>query len=190
MDDFLQRIYLEQAKHECEACFAAVQAFNSALAGAQDQDPFLHVSALIHHAAAVSRIFWPPSARDKHAHKRAQRRGEFLRSSLMIPSSHTIQSRTLRDHFEHFDERLDDWAERSKNRNIVRKLLGPRTAIGGDAIQDEDIIDHYDPATKIYAFRGEKFDVQAIASGVEDLYARISSQLSELERRQFGVFGS
>ena len=112
--------------------------------------------------------------------------GEPLREILLIPSNHAVQSRPLRDHFDHFDERLDDWAERSKNRNIIHRLLGPRSAVGGDAIADEDIIHHYDPATKIYAFRGEKFDVQAIATGLNDLYARIQKQLTELERQRPG----
>jgi hypothetical protein len=189
MDDFLQSIYLKQAKQECEACFVAIASFNKALAEPQGNDPFVHAKALVHHAAAVSRIFWPPGSRDKHARQRAHRRGEALRRLLAIPSNHTIQARTLRDHFEHFDERLDEWAERSKNRDIVRRLLGPRSAIGGDAIQDEDIIDHYDPATKVYAFRGEKFDIQLIAAGLDDLYAKIGAHLSELEQRRIGRHG-
>ncbi|MBQ0933658.1 hypothetical protein [Ideonella alba] len=189
MDDFLERIYLDQAKQECEACFEAIKEFNGALERERSKDPFAHATALVHHAAAVSRIFWPPGGRDKHARQRAHRRGEALRKALSVSTDHPVQARTLRDHFEHFDERLDDWAERSKNRNIVRKLLGPRSAIGGDAIQDEDIIHHYDPETKIYAFRGEKFDVQALASGLEDLYAKIAARLAELDRRRFGGDG-
>jgi hypothetical protein len=189
MDNFLEQIYLEQAKQECEACFVAVKAFNTALERERSEDPFAHASAFVHHAAAVSRIFWPPGSRDKHARQRAHRRGETLRKALLIPTNHPVQERTLRDHFEHFDERLDDWAERSKNRNIVGKLLGPRSAIGGDAIQDEDIIHHYDPATKIYVFRGEKFDVQALAAGLDDLYAKIAERLSVLHRERFNHEG-
>lgn len=183
MDDFLEHIYLEQARQECEACFAAIKMFNSALANTDADDPFARAMELVHRAAAVSRIFWPPGSRDKHARQRAQRRADALRKSLRIPDKHPVQVRTLRDHFEHFDERLDDWAERSKNRNIVERLLGPRSAIGGDAIQDSDIIHHYDPATKIYAFRGEKFDIQRLASGLDDLHARVTARLGELEKK-------
>lgn len=185
MDEFLERIYLEQAKHECEACFAAIEMFNAALADRNKDDPFARAMELVHRAAAVSRIFWPPGSRNKHARQRSQRRADALRKSLQIPDKHSVQARTLRDHFEHFDERLDDWAERSKNRNIVGKLLGPRNAIGGNAIQDSDIIHHYDPATKIYAFRGEKFDIQELATGLDDIYKRIGLRLIELEKMRF-----
>ena len=180
MDDFLLRIYLEQAKDESERCFLAIKELNAAIASNGEVDPFGPAQSLVHHAAAVSRIFWPPGSRDKHARQRSQRRGEVLRKAIGITQGHPVQNRALRDHFEHFDERLDDWAERSKNRNIVKQLIGPRTAIGGNAISDEDIIHHYDPATKIYSFRGEKFDVQELATGLDDIYAKIKTKLSTL----------
>ena len=186
MDEFLQSIYLESVKQECEACFSAIHAFDLAINSRGRDDPFVHAIALVHRAAAVSRVFWPPEAKDKVSRQRSQRRGDFLRNLLGVTSNHAIQSRTLRDHFEHFDERLDDWAERSKNRNIVKQLLGPRSAIGGDAIEDADIIHNYDPGTKIYAFRGEKFDIQAIADGINDLHSKSVRRLEAIAAQRSG----
>ncbi|MDO8251385.1 MAG: hypothetical protein Q7T78_16930 [Rhodoferax sp.] len=178
MDDFLLRLYLKQVKEECESAFSAIEAFNNAVQSSGAADPFASAHSFIHNAAAVSRIFWPPRGKDKHSSQRSQRRGEALRKAIDLPSAHAVQNRVLRDHFEHFDERLDDWAERSKNRNIVHHLLGPRNAIGGNAISDEDIIHHYDPATKIYAFRGEKFDLQSLATGINDVFVKITAKLN------------
>lgn len=181
MDDFLLRIYLEQAKEECQRAFLAIEQLNEAIASSGKRDPFGPAQAMVHHTAAVSRIFWPPpGGRNKAARQRSQRRGEVLRAAIGVGNGHPVQNRTLRDHFEHFDERLDDWAEKSKNRNIVKQLVGPRSAIGGDAITDEDIIHHYDPATKVYAFRGEQFDVQELASGLGDIHRLIDEKLSKL----------
>lgn len=133
----------------------------------------------MHHAAAISRIFWPPGCRDKKKKAIAQRRGQALRDELGIKSGHPVQKRTLRDHFEHFDERLDDWAENSRNRNIIGRLFGPRDGVGGDAIDDSDIIHHYDPSTKIYSFRGESFDVQNLVSGINDIHQKASAFLEK-----------
>ncbi|WP_138437635.1 hypothetical protein [Marinobacter shengliensis] len=180
MDDFLLRIYLEQAKQECQLAFQAIEQLNDAIASKGAKDPFGPAQAMVHHAAAVSRIFWPPGGKNKTARQRSQSRGEALRKAIGVRHGHPVQNRTLRDHFEHFDERLDDWAEKSKNRNIVKQLVGPRSAIGGDAITDEDIIHHYDPATKVYAFRGEQFDVQELASGLDDINRLIEQKLNEL----------
>ena len=158
---------------------------NRILANEVEDDFFLYALDLIHHAAAVSRIFWPPASRNKKSTKRAHRRGQALRDMLFLESGHPVQNRSLRDHFEHFDERLDDWAESSRNRNIVFRLLGPATLIGGDAIDARDIIYHYDPAIKIFGFRGEHFDIQALASGLSDIYAKTNEKLSQLENRRF-----
>lgn len=181
MDEFLQKIYLGQVKQECERCFQAIHAMNAIMNKQFEDDFFQPALDLIHHAAAVSRIFWPPGGRNKQNTKRAQRRGQFLRDLLVIPAGHAVQNRSLRDHFEHFDERLDDWAETSKNRNIVFRFIGSRNAIGGSAIQDSDIIHHFDPQTKVFSFRGEKFDVQALAHGLDDIFKKATEKLEELE---------
>lgn len=186
MDDFLQEVYLGQVAAECEHCFRAIGELNDILAKKKEGDLFVPVRALIHHAAAVSRIFWPPGGKDKLARQRSQRRGDALRRALNIKSPHPVQSRSLRDHFEHFDERLDEWAEKSKNRNIVDRLVGPCSAIGGDAISDTDIINHYDPATNTYYFRGESFNIQTLATGMDDIYKRIRLKLQELQAKRGG----
>jgi hypothetical protein len=181
MDAFLQEIYLGQVKDECEQCFRAIAAMNAIIERGGQGDFFQHALDLVHHAASISRIFWPPGGRNKNSTKRAHRRGQFLRDLLALSSGHSIQDRTLRDHFEHFDERLDAWAESSRYRNIVQRFIGPRSAFGGNAIEDGDIIHHYDPGTRIFCFRGERFDIQALASGVDDIFKKVMSKLAELE---------
>lgn len=175
MEDFLKRIYFQQVKEECEFCMEAVSSMNMILEKNQEGDFFREALDLVHHAAAVSRIFWPPGCRDKAKKARAQRRGQALRDELGIKQGHPIQKRTLRDHFEHFDERLDDWAENSRNKNIIGKLFGPRNAVGGNSIDDTDIIHHYDPATKVYSFRGEPFNIQELVDGLNDIHSKASA---------------
>lgn len=154
---------------------------NEIIENQQDGDFFHSALDLINHGAAVSRIFWPPGSRNKHNSQRAQRRGEILRKSLGLASGHTVQNRALRDHFEHFDERLDDWVESSKHRNIVQRFIGPKNAFSGPTIENSDIIHHYDPATKIFSFRGEQFNIQELVSGLSDIYQRASDRIIQLE---------
>ncbi len=177
MDNFFKTIYFNQVKQECEFCLAAVERMNKILVDEKAEDDFFREALdLVHHAAAISRIFWPPRCRDKKKTNRAHQRGQALRDELKIQSNHPVQNRTLRDHFEHYehyehyDERLDDWVENSKDKNIVNKLIGSRGSIGG--IDDSDIIHHYDPSTKIYAFRGEHFNVQELVTGITDIYEK------------------
>ena len=180
MDDFLSKIYLGQAKQECERCFYSINMMNQILEKNTEDDFFQYALDLIHHAAAVSRIFWPPGGRNKASTKRAHKRGQSLRDLIQLKNGHPVQNRALRDHFEHFDERLDEWAESSVNRCIVGKLFGPRSSIGGDSIKDSDIINHYDPETKRFGFRGEYFDIQQLVSGLTDIYQKTEAKLEEL----------
>ena len=53
---------------------------------------------------------------------------------------------------------------------MVKKLIGSRSSIGG--IDDSDIIHQYDPSTKIYAFRGEHFNLEELVAGIIDIYKK------------------
>jgi hypothetical protein len=178
MDDFLRNVYLKVVGDDCEMCLRAIIATkHSLLSEGEDDDTFTYLRTFIHYSAAVSRMFWPPGSGNKASRQRSENRGTFLRTALGIPDDHPLHSRTLRNHLEHFDERLDDWAESSAHRNIIVNFLGPRASVVG--IIDQDIIHHYDPATHIYSFRGAPFDIRALADAVTDVYERIKA----LEKR-------
>lgn len=175
MDVFLEEVYLRELRTQCGYAIASVDRMNEVLG-----DPgefFREAGDFLQHSSAVSRMLWPPSKK-----KRAIARGRVLREGLGVPGSHVLQSRTLRDHFEHFDERLDDWAKNSPNRNLIDNMIGPRSAIGGDAITDGDIMRMFEPDTKRLVFRGQPFDVQALVDGVIDIQRRADERLAELDR--------
>jgi len=55
--------------------------------------------------------------------------------------------------------------------------------IGGDAIQDSDIMRHFDPTTLKFIFRGEEFELQPIAAAIEQV-AAAAKAAGEHEREQ------
>ncbi len=181
MDEFIESVYLRELVQQCQYAIAAVQKLNEALANHNPSEFFREASDFLHHSSAVSRILWPPGSSDHRKKKRAKQRGDYLRTRLSVSENHTLQNRKLRDHFEHFDERLDDWAETSPNKNIVDNMIGPRNIIGGDAIKDEDIMRMYDPTSKDIVFRGEKFNIQTLVDGVIDVRTKAAVRLQEIE---------
>lgn len=182
----VEAIFLEQAQRDCEDLFQEANTLNVLLvdSGPKGREVFRHMRNIISQAASVSRIFWPPRAFDKDLHKISQKRGEYLRQVLNIDDSHPTKNRTLRDHFEHYDERLAQWSEESQNKGIVVMLLGKREIVQGSGINDKDIIHHFDPGTNIYAFRGEQFDMQEIISGIFDINEKITARLKHLSDSQ------
>jgi len=71
--------------------------------------------------ANISKILWPP---DKTAE-----RGAALRLTLAVPDTSPLSRRIMRNHFEHFSERLERWAAAADTRNIIDTNTCPAGAI-------------------------------------------------------------
>jgi len=181
MDEFIESVYLRELIQQCQCAIGAVEKMNECLSNRNPGEFFREAGDFLQHSSAVSRILWPPGSRNRLKKKRAKQRGTHLREKLAVPEKHALQTRNLRDHFEHFDERLDEWAESTPYKNIVDNMIGPRNAIAGNVIKDEDIMRMYDPANKEIVFRGEKFNVQTLVDGVRDIQSKVTARLHDIE---------
>lgn len=181
MERVIEALYLMELLNQCDCASKVADKMNKLL---QERpyppESFMEAEHLLQHSSAISRFLWPPGIRDKLKDTRAKERGKYLREKLGVSSNHVLQDRTLRDHIEHFDERLDDWAETSHHRNMVDRFIGPRSQIGGDAIGDKDIIRLYDPETNIFIFRGEEYNIQKLVDGIADIQQRALQRFTHL----------
>ncbi|MGP9678622.1 hypothetical protein ACT3TC_08295, partial [Halomonas sp. AOP27-A1-41] len=123
----------------------------------------------------MSKIFWPPQTKGNKGEQR-RLRGEILREKLGLPDQgHFLCDRNIRNHLEHYDERLDDWRENSPERHILSDMIGPPSAIGG--IDPQNMMRGYAPSTHSFNFRGESYDIQQLA----DTIVLINEQISDFE---------
>ncbi|RWU07920.1 hypothetical protein EGC76_11840 [Pseudidiomarina gelatinasegens] len=199
MDDFLKGVYVSEVKKQCEFGLAAVSYLNHALhqihndALQRDEQQFYHsevfrqTHSLLTHASNVSRMFWPPLPKqkknetDEHYESRLLNidkvvRGRALKSEYGLDDSNPLKNRSLRDHLEHYDERLDHWRNNSVNRNILSDTIGPPNAVVG--LAESDMMRWFDPTRSMFRFRGEEYDLQAIASSIDQLLV-ISRRLQQ-----------
>jgi hypothetical protein len=95
-----------------------------------------------------------------------------------VRTPHALEDRSLRNHIEHFDERLDTWASSSRSFNFVDLNIMPIGAIQG--IPQSEIFRQHDSQTNKFYFRGESFDIQSIGAGVHHLLARANERLVAL----------
>ncbi|WP_394131440.1 hypothetical protein [Marinobacter nauticus] len=192
-------VYLNEAETQCRMAIVAVIALNNAMQadsksenGTQDWDRFRFIQgeifrslhSLLTHASNISRIFWPPVGRGQKAEIRG-RRGVVLRQKVGLPDEdHPLHKRTLRDHLEHFDERIDHWRETSIRKNYAQDLVGPKGMIAG--FEETDMMRWYDPERKCFMFRGEEFDIQELVTAIEALRPMLSQVIEreELEARR------
>src|SRR5690606_34945660 len=134
---------------------------------------FFAAQSFLTSASQVVRLLWPNRAK-------AKRRGEFLRRALSLPDDFPLADDRLRNLWDLADEKTDDWIQGSKNQVIAFDFLGPLEDLGDKRPKDEHIYRLFDPKTSRFYYRGEVFNLQAIASGIAAINARVNQVHDQL----------
>jgi hypothetical protein len=108
-------------------------------------------------AANISKILWPDQP--------YAARGERLRQELDVSDASPLYSRSLRNHFEHIDERIEKWTGPRIDLNI-----GPEQGFGVDS---RKMFRHFDPVTGVVLFAGERFELGPVTEAIRDLQQRL-----------------
>lgn len=170
-------LYLRELVFQADAALGAAVRANACLREHRSFELFREFQVLLSCAAAMSRILWPPRIfGDKAKDARAKERGKELRSALALEAGHGLEDRELRNHLEHFDERLDDWVQASQYHNVVDQVVAPVGAFGGN-LGVGDILRQFDPSRNVFIFRGEEFDLQRLVTAIEDVHIRATTRL-------------
>ena len=204
MDKHIIGVYLSEVQSQCNFGTNAIKALNNVLPrltkAGQDGNPdlrntlhaevFRTIHSFLTHASNVSRLFWPtlPKHRKNESDEAYTARcmaipkivrGKILRTEVGLPDDgHELKSRKLRDHLEHFDERLDQWQNESVRKNYIQDLIGPKGSIVGT--DDGDMMRWFDPSAKKMRFRGEEFDLQALANALVDVLEKVQAKEAQL----------
>jgi len=205
VDEFAKLIFVGELQKQCRFALNAVGQINFCLKQLNSQglaqeegsyfqsDVFRGIHSFLTHSSNVSKILWPGLPRreknESAEHykqrisglKKVQRAVE-LRAELGLPERHVLSNRKLRDHLEHFDERLDDWEENSQNKNFVQDNIGPEDAIVG--IAKTDMMRWFNPENNTFLFRGETFSLQNIVTALAKLLPILAAKEVELRQRR------
>jgi hypothetical protein len=105
---------------------------------------------IINHASALSRYFWPSGKKELYIN-----RGEFLREKFEIDNGNPLKARQVRNAIEHFDERLDEFAQKPVVGVILPYYVGrkPNTAV------QSFVFRAYYTDEQTFEVLGEKFKV-------------------------------
>jgi hypothetical protein len=110
-------------------------------------------------AGNVSKILWPVS-------KESADRGAQLRKLLNIENDNLISDRKFRNHFEHYDERLEKWTE--NRRGYFDFVMNPSMQSFGY----ENISRGYNVDTNTLVFQGETLDLNVIVDALKKIKAK------------------
>jgi hypothetical protein len=126
------------------------------LGNEEDNEIFWYsMQAFLSAVANVSKLLWGSGTSEAKGREAKERRRP-LRESLNVDDDSPLKSRAFRNHFDHFDERLEkqfhDWATEGYVGGISDTFVGD--------IDDLDIghlaLRNFDTTTKTLTFRGEK----------------------------------
>ena len=175
MEKHAQDIYLREVRQHAKYIKLAKSQLERALeqtdAGVDD-GVFMSLQTLLSSAAMLSKLFWPPGDKVPPA------RGPHLRELLGVGEESPLRNRRLRDHFEHYDERIDAYAASGQRIHIDRNV-GPADMFG--AIPSEMIHRHYDPLTEVVSFRGDEFNIGPLVEAAAQLTTAAHALLPEGE---------
>lgn len=121
--------------------------------------------------ALISKLLWPagrPQGKPRKAFKTSLQpnRGITLRTILDIRDDHLLKDRKLRDHLEHFDERLDEWATSCTSKNFVDYNIGHIGIVAGNSSSSMRNYDHH---TGNFSFRNEIYNLPILIQAVKEL---------------------
>lgn len=190
MDDWELSIYIREVINQAETVKMAAQDFNSTRTHPQqDSVPraFMAVQSILAASSMISKLLWPnPSPVDRHCQKligepeqqrkRTINRGKSLRKILVQKTDDTQpieHNRTVRNAFEHFDERLDIFVhdEASGSRTVVDRNIIPKSVININGAEPRHLR-RIDPTTVSISVLDNSVDLRPLVTLIERIQAR------------------
>lgn len=108
----------------------------------------------------VSKILWP-------SRESSKARGNALRAVLGVDDQNLLSDRKFRNHFEHYDERIEDWVQKTSSLVYSDSSIDPfEPKWSGYSSQFHRA---YNPRTQTLKFRGESFDLAALLKALDEI---------------------
>jgi hypothetical protein len=171
------RRYVLEIQQQCDVFEVAMKLLNADLAAMDglslDDVPewrrsftsaWIHIQAILTAAAALSRFFWP-----RRGTKRPAPRHEELREEFGLTGESILADRTVRDSFEHFDERIDRFLTGDEARFRASLIIGKRESWDGDGMV---LVRLFDPESREVYILGEVIRLDVLADAVSHLAAQ------------------
>ena len=117
------------------------------------------IQSILVAAGNVSKIFWPQ--------KEYEARGERLRKLLKVTEDNLLSDRKFRNHFEHYDDRIEKWFKGKSSAVYSDLAIDPFKSIWGNVPTNHHRA--YDPLSHTLTFRGESFDLAAVLKELKEI---------------------
>ena len=160
MEPLAEMVFISEVVKQAKIAKRASERLTATRDGFDEVEVWCSIQSILVAAGNISKMLWP-------VRKGSIARGERLRMLLSVDDQNLLSDRKLRNHFEHYDERIEDWFEKSNSAVYRDSYVDPFKPIwGGDA---SNIHRLYNPLTEVLTFRGESMDLAAILRELDDI---------------------
>ena len=170
MDKHVLRIFQLETERQCRFAIMAIEDLQKALQTGDIDRIWYSVQTFLVAAGNLSKLLWPSAA---HISDRAKE----LKSSLGVDDSSPLAPRTFRNHFEHFDERLENWATSSKHQGFVDSNVGPSGMIYGP--DSGDYLRNFDTIKGSITFRGDEYILKPMVDAIVELHLKALTEANK-----------
>jgi hypothetical protein len=171
MELMLLRQFEQQVLNQCEFVLMAANEINAALKARHLKRVFFGLQNLLTAAANISKALWGQAGRFALERKD-------LRDSIGVADDSPLRRVTMRNHFEHFDERLDKWWRESGERHVMIDFcVMPKSAV--QIMDPLTWFRVFDPVSANVYFWSEEFNIQELITEVQKILPRLQAEVSK-----------
>lgn len=170
MDLFLIHIFQRQVVNQCDFLIFAAHDINAAMSSDETAKVFYGVQNLLNAGANISKMLWGQGGRKEEARKP-------LRESIGIANDSPLRQVTMRNHFEHMDERIDRWANESAGHNHIDLIIGSKNMFVMDT-EDIDMFRWFNPETTDVFFWGDEFNLKALVDEATKILSKLREEVN------------
>jgi len=169
MDHRVLELFLGEVHRQAAFAIRAFDDLECSLCSADQEAAWYAIQGFLVSVGNISKLLWPKI-------EKIPGRGEALRKALDIADDSPISPRTFRNHFEHFDERIETWVAAQETSNLVDSNIVPREMVAG--LPEAAFLRNLDPTTLVLSFRGDEYDLRKVSEDVRDLVPKVARRLT------------
>jgi hypothetical protein len=184
MNNFAKLAYISEINIQCTYALNAIQHAINALnesweLGPEETQPyynevFRNIHSFLNHAGNISKIFWP--VRTRVAATKV--RGEMLRKEFDLEDDSVLNRRTLRDHLEHYDERLDVINQEGLS-GFMPDAVMTLEQLSERGFPIESVMRLLDYQSMTFYFRGADFALSPLFDIIDSIHQESNTYLSQ-----------
>lgn len=159
-------MFLMELKRQCQFAVMAYNDLTKYLTEFNLERFWFSVQSFLIATANISKILFPSEKSDRDLIV-----AEDIRKMLSIDDISSIKPKRFRNHFEHYDERIEEWVKKSQSHTIVDTNIAPKGFIQvGDPYA---YMRNFDPQKFELNFRDEEYEIRPVIREINSLLQKL-----------------